>query len=228
MSDALIESRPLSRTASGGLRVLVAASSLARRAALEKTVRAASSLVLAGSIASLAALRHQFRELHPDVVLADLDSPYPQILNDLRALPLPASVVLLIPEPDTAWSARALRVGVRAILERNADPEEIRAAVEAAHWGLVTLEAELAKDLAAQVRADAADAPAEAAGDLTAREIEVLRMLAEGLANKEIASRLRVTDHTIKFHISSILGKLGAASRTEAVTLGVRKGLIAL
>jgi DNA-binding NarL/FixJ family response regulator len=78
------------------------------------------------------------------------------------------------------------------------------------------------------VRADSGDPAAQAVGELTAREIEVLRMLAEGLGNKEIASRLGVTDHTIKFHISSILGKLGAASRTEAVTMGVRMGLILL
>jgi DNA-binding NarL/FixJ family response regulator len=64
--------------------------------------------------------------------------------------------------------------------------------------------------------------------ELTAREIEVLRMLAEGFANKEIASRLGISDHTVKFHISSILAKLGASTRTEAVTLGVRKGLILL
>ena len=61
---------------------------------------------------------------------------------------------------------------------------------------------------------------------LTPREIEVLRMIAEGLGNKEIASKLRISDHTVKFHISSIFVKLGASSRTEAVTIGIRKGLI--
>jgi DNA-binding NarL/FixJ family response regulator len=65
-------------------------------------------------------------------------------------------------------------------------------------------------------------------GELTAREIEVLRLLAEGAANKEIAYRLGISDHTAKFHISSILAKVGAASRTEAVTLGIRMGLIVL
>jgi len=61
---------------------------------------------------------------------------------------------------------------------------------------------------------------------LTPREIEVLRMVAEGLGNKEIASRLGISDHTVKFHISSIFAKLGASSRTEAVTVGIRQGLI--
>ena len=64
--------------------------------------------------------------------------------------------------------------------------------------------------------------------ELTPREIEVLRMMAEGFANKEIALRLSISDHTVKFHISSILGKLGVSSRTEAVTQGIRMGLILL
>ncbi|MEI9971658.1 MAG: LuxR C-terminal-related transcriptional regulator [Ignavibacteriota bacterium] len=63
---------------------------------------------------------------------------------------------------------------------------------------------------------------------LTARELEVLRMMAEGAANKTIAWKLGISDHTVKFHVASILGKLNAASRTEAVTIGVRKGLILL
>jgi NarL family two-component system response regulator YdfI len=206
----------------------VAAASAVRRAALESVVRSASGLTLAGSITSLAALRAQFRELHPDVLVVDLDSSHAQFLNDVRALPSPAAIVALLPEPEATWSALALRAGVRAILEREAEPEEIVAAIHAAHLGTITLDPELALDLASHVRADSPDAPAQAVGDLTAREIEVLRMLAEGLGNKQIASRLGVTDHTIKFHISSILGKLGASTRTEAVTMGIRMGLIAL
>jgi len=162
------------------------------------------------------------------VVVVDLDTPHPQFLNDVRALPPPAAVVVLLHEPDAAWSALALRAGVRAILEREAEPEEMVTAIQAAHLGVVTLDADLVLDLAGRVRADSVDVPAQAVGELTAREIEVLRMLAEGLGNKEIASHLGVTDHTIKFHISSILGKLGAATRTEAVTMGVRMGLITL
>jgi len=63
---------------------------------------------------------------------------------------------------------------------------------------------------------------------LTARELEVLRMLAEGAANKNIAWKLAISEHTVKFHVAQILGKLNAGTRTEAVTLGIRKGLILL
>jgi DNA-binding NarL/FixJ family response regulator len=69
---------------------------------------------------------------------------------------------------------------------------------------------------------------AELAEPLTKREREVLQMLAAGLGNKEIAARLNISDHTAKFHVGSILGKLGAATRAEAVTLGIRRGLVLL
>jgi two-component system, NarL family, response regulator YdfI len=69
---------------------------------------------------------------------------------------------------------------------------------------------------------------AELAEPLTRREREVLQMLAAGLANKEIATRLNISDHTVKFHVASILGKLGATTRTEAVTDGIRRGLVLL
>ncbi len=66
----------------------------------------------------------------------------------------------------------------------------------------------------------------ELSEEITSRETDVLKMLAEGLVNKDIAARLGISEHTVKFHISSILDKLGASTRTEAVTLGIRRGLI--
>jgi DNA-binding NarL/FixJ family response regulator len=74
----------------------------------------------------------------------------------------------------------------------------------------------------------ASSAHTELAEPLTAREREVLQLLASGLGNKEIATKLTISEHTAKFHVASILGKLGAASRTEAVTLGIRHGLVLL
>jgi DNA-binding NarL/FixJ family response regulator len=68
----------------------------------------------------------------------------------------------------------------------------------------------------------------ELAEPLTPRENEVLQMLASGLGNKEIAAKMEISEHTVKFHVASILGKLGAASRTEAVSLGIRRGLVLL
>ncbi len=104
--------------------------------------------------------------------------------------------------------------------------DEILPAIQAAYAGLVLLDPEVTQNLAARVRP--MNGFTAAPEDLTPREIEVLRMLAEGLGNREMASRLGISDHTVKFHVSSILEKLGAATRTEAVTLGIRMGLILL
>ena len=115
---------------------------------------------------------------------------------------------------------------MRAILPREAKPEEIFAAIRASIAGLVVLHPDALDSVLAPARGE--ERPELDASDqiLTPREIEVLGMIAEGLGNKEIAFRLGISDHTVKFHISSIFGKLGAANRAEAVALGIQQGLI--
>ena len=138
------------------------------------------------------------------------------------------SIVALIDEPNFTWAARALRSGVRSILPRDSSASEIISAIHAANRGLVLLDPELARELGRLSRPNPAESTLENLEELTPHEIEVLRLLAEGLGNKEVASRLGISDHTVKFHISSILAKLGAGSRTEAVTIGIRMGLVLL
>jgi DNA-binding NarL/FixJ family response regulator len=111
-------------------------------------------------------------------------------------------------------------------------PEQLVAALQAAASGLLVLHPAQA---AAQVTTNGfASSPArsreldELAEPLTPRESEVLQMLASGLGNKEIASKLAISEHTVKFHVASILGKLGAGTRTEAVSIGIRRGLVLL
>ena len=116
---------------------------------------------------------------------------------------------------------------MKSILPREAGSEEIVAAIHAAYTGLVLLDPAVAQQIVERIGSPASQIP-PSYESLTPRENEVLAMLAEGLANREIADRLGVSDHTIKFHISSILDKLGASTRTEAVTLGLRMGLIVL
>lgn len=117
-------------------------------------------------------------------------------------------------------TAEALRSGARAVLPRNATAAQIAAAIYAAAAGLVTVPAE---DVGAVISHEPGIQSSE---PLTARETEVLEMLAEGLSNKEIAYRLSISEHTAKFHVNSILAKLHAGTRTEAVTRGIRQGLI--
>jgi two-component system, NarL family, response regulator YdfI len=135
--------------------------------------------------------------------------------------------VVLVDEPGASEVAQALRAGVRALLPREAPAEQIAAALNAATLGLVTL---LPEEIAAVAQVSSAARPdlSELTDTLTPREREVLQMLAAGLANKEIATRLNISDHTAKFHVAAILGKLGAATRTEAVTIGIRRGLVLL
>ena len=136
------------------------------------------------------------------------------------------SVVLLVRNHTPDAAAELLRAGVKAVLPSNLEEPQIIAAIEAAVAGLTVLdgpevETLLGAPYPASIRA--AGTPIES---LTPREIEVLKLVAAGLGNKEIASRLEISEHTVKFHVASIMGKLGASSRTEAVTLGIRHGLI--
>jgi two-component system, NarL family, response regulator YdfI len=207
------------RNGGGAIRVIVAATSAVRRAGLESIIRSQPDFQLAASTGALARLSLYVRNSEADVVVADSDS-LPE-LADLSA----ASFVLLTEITEARTVARFLKAGVRSILPRESDPDEIVSAIYAAYNGHVLLSAQAAENLAA-VYGDHEPEAQELAEEITSREAEVLRMLAEGLVNKDIASRLGISDHTVKFHISSILEKLGASTRTEAVTLGIRRGLI--
>lgn len=207
------------RNGGGSIRVLLAAASAVRRAGLESLLKNAPGVKLAGSLQNLANITFHFHELQPDVLLADLDAA-----SGFGPASLPT--VALVDEPDANWTAQALLSGVKAIIPRDAELQEIIPAIHAAHAGFLFLAPEYAQDLLAHVRPPIGSS--DALEELTPREIEILRQLAEGSANREIAVQLRISEHTVKFHISSILNKLDASTRTEAVTLGIRNGLIVI
>ena len=157
----------------------------------------------------------------PDVVLIDLESaPDFDLARDwLQDLTELAPVVLLASAPDPAVFNLLVQAASGAMLRVDASPEQIVRAIEAASTGLITFDSSLIAE---------SETPEELSEELTSRETEVLRLLAEGFGNREIAARLEISEHTIKVHIRSILGKLGASTRTEAVTRGFRAGLIDL
>jgi len=199
------------------IKLAIAAESAVVRAGLEALVASHPGIDLAGAYPDLSALE----ALRPDVVLAasSLDELSPP--SDGHA----PAVVLLTNERHPAWTQEAARLGVRALLSRDASAAEILAAVEASAAGMAVVDPRELENWLAQT----ASVPISSeAHTLTARELEVLRMMAEGAVNKAIAWKLGISDHTVKFHVASILGKLNAATRTEAVTIGVRKGLILL
>jgi DNA-binding NarL/FixJ family response regulator len=210
-------------------RVLVVASSAVVRAGLESIVRSGPGLEVVGAAASPFALAESIESLRPDVVLVELESgddPDGPALPGVGSGPGPPAFVVLGDDTMSDGLAEALRLGTRAVLPRDAQPREIVTAVEAAAAGLVILHPASVDSLLSMVPASSRVVPGPGAETLTPREIEVLGMLAEGEGNKQIARRLGISEHTVKFHVGSILAKLGAASRTEAVTLGVRQGLI--
>ncbi|MGH7267180.1 MAG: helix-turn-helix domain-containing protein, partial [Candidatus Rokuibacteriota bacterium] len=122
------------------------------------------------------------------------------------------------------------RLGLRgwAIVSREASALELRAAVTAAAQGFTVLPAGLAARLLPGRGGDPGGAVDDSAEPLTPREQAVLELLAQGLSNRRIAERLGISEHTAKFHVGSVCGKLGASSRTEAVSRGIRRGLITL
>lgn len=193
------------------IRVLIAAPSTVLRAGLEALVASSPGMEVAGADSGLAALD----SLAPDVVLST-EAPRDTV----------PPMVLLSSEAQPAWTADLLRLGVRALLPRDTSEGGILAAVEAAAAGFAAIDPrELEAMLGAETPLPVAAPPLEP-GVLTAREREVLRMLADGAANKAIAWKLNISEHTVKFHVASILAKLNASTRTEAVTLGIRRGLI--
>lgn len=135
-------------------------------------------------------------------------------------------VVLLTEQTPPLLMNQAVRSGVRGILPRDLRAQQLAVALEAVVQGLVVIHP---NELQADRAARGTDGnSAEAVEALTAREKDVLQMLSRGLGNKEIAARLKISEHTVKFHVASILGKLGASTRTEAVSMALRRGLILL
>ena len=213
------------------IRVLVVASSLVARAGLEALVTTSPALTVVGSSAGMATLSQQIEHLQPDVVLLELTLQDEESVLPLLALsaePYETPIVILADESYSDWLADVLRYSVRAVLSREVTAGEIVAAVEAVAAGLVVLQPEIIESLLSTIPPTTRVMPTSPNQALTPREIEVLGMLAEGLGNKTIARRLGISEHTVKFHVSSIFTKLNASSRTEAVTSGARQGLIML
>ena len=214
------------------VRVLVAASSAVVRAGLEALIASNPALEVVGRAADAAALERNARILRPDVVLFEVephdDDPMASLEPLLAGRADTPALVVLADDARGGWTAEALRAGVRGVLPREATAGEIVAAVGAAATGLVVLSSDLAEALLPTLSSTARALPPTPIQALTPREVEVLGMLAEGLGNKIIARRLGISEHTIKFHVGSIFAKLNASSRTEAVTIGARQGLIML
>ncbi len=179
------------------------------RAALEQSVRGEPGLALAE------------QPTQADVLLWDPGlEPTTERYRELPASSLPIAVLAA----DPGRAAGVLSAGAKAVLARDIDPAALAAALRAIERGLTVLDPPARAQLLPGTPSAATD-PHE---ELTAREVEVLALLASGLSNKAIARRLQISEHTAKFHVSSVLDKLGASSRTEAVVEAARRSLLTL
>jgi two-component system nitrate/nitrite response regulator NarL len=199
------------------LRVLIIGSDPLARAGLAALLAGYDSCTVVGQVAAGDDL--SLDVYRPDVLLWDLgwdaEADVSRLAGDDETPPL---VALL---PDDSLVSSAWTAGARGLLRRDSGAEKLLAALAAVVEGLAVVDP-------AWVNALALASPEPLADDLTPRELEVLRMVAEGLSNKEIAQRLAISEHTVKFHLNAILGKLGAQSRTEAVVSAIRRGLISV
>jgi DNA-binding NarL/FixJ family response regulator len=193
--------------------------------------RAVSVAIAAGS----SAVRHKVEQLArsagmrimpefatQDVVLFGVDAHFslPESTNGLNLLTQQSAVCLLCVARPIQPVSRLLCAAISAILPIEIELTQFRLALDAVRSGLQVVHPSFLQQKHRTVSSE------NSVEELTDREQQVLSMMADGLGNKEIAARLGISTHTVKFHISSILGKLGAGSRTEAVSIGMRTGRV--
>lgn len=163
----------------------------------------------------------QFRKHRPDITLMDLQMPDMSGIDTISAIrgEFPeARIVILTTHAGDVQISRALKAGARAYLLKGLLRKELLETIRAVHAGQRRLSSEVAAEIAEHATDDT----------LTPREVDVLRLVARGNANKEIAALLSLTEETVKSHIRNILATLRANDRTHAVTIGVRRGIIDL
>jgi DNA-binding NarL/FixJ family response regulator len=238
----------------GTIRILLADDHPMTRGGIRFALEAQPDFAVVGEAGDGAEAVRLAHELRPDVVLMDLAMPVLDGVEATRRIhaALPGVHILVFTAyGDDENVVEALRAGAMSYLLKDARGEALARTVRLAHEGKLVLEPAIAAKLIRHVASPAAALNAGPAGasaapparaappptrnglpipfePLTEREVEVLRLLAQGLPNKEIAARLVISERTAKFHVSSIMGKLGASNRTEAVSLAAQHNLIQL
>jgi DNA-binding NarL/FixJ family response regulator len=211
------------------IRVFIVAASPLARSGLQSLL-ADRSVQVVGSAPDIDSLVALLADAEADAVLIDASGGNAEsILESLAHFDLAGEVpvIVLAASSRPRWSAEALRAGVRALLPSDVSIDQLSATIQGVIAGLLVFHPSEV-DLLLPAATPASEPLTELAEPLTRREREVLQMLAAGLSNKEIAARLNISDHTAKFHVASILGKLGTTTRTEAVTAAIRRGLVLL
>ena len=180
-----------------------------------------SDMQLIGEAANGREALEQFRKHHPDITLMDLQMPEVSGIDAISAIrsEFPdARIIVLTTYSGDFQVSRALKAGARAYLLKGMLRQELLDTIRAVHAGQKRLSADAAAEIAEHATDDV----------LTPREIDVLRLIANGNANKGIAGKLSLTEETVKGHVKNIFAKLGVNDRTHAVTVGLKRGIINL
>ena len=188
---------------------------------LATVIRSQPDLSLVAEASNGREALQRFREHHPDVTLMDLRLPDMSGIDAMIAIrsEFPdARIVILTTFAGDVEIQRALEAGARAYVLKSMPPKELVEVIRQVHAGKKRIPAEIAAHLAEHY----SDEP------LTGREVEVLREIAGGNRNRDIGDKLFITEETVKVHIKHIMEKLGASDRTQAVAIGVRRGIIQL
>lgn len=211
------------------IRVTIVATGAIARSGLAATIATSPDIIVVGTANNLAELMPVVERSPPDVILFDLGNLPPTLLWELvpiqelqdRAMP-----TIVIDRFERLDVNVAIRAGVRGILTDTSTEAELVAAVSAVAAGLVVIDPSAIDSFLREPNSSGDRERERLEFSLTPREIEVLVRLGSGLGNKAIAQGLQISEHTVKFHISSIFQKLGVSTRTEAVAMGIRIGLI--
>ncbi len=209
------------------INVVVVAPGMALRAGLSTLINSGEGLLVIGEATTITELDPFPAEA--DVVVLTEEAAARSELKQALPAGRPVAVLFLVSaELDKVRRMSGLAVRAWGALPVDASADELVASIRALHEGLLVGSAALMEPFFTSFL-DTEDLEADALIEpLTERESEVLQLLAQGLANKQIAASLGISEHTVKFHVSAIFAKLGATSRTEAIRLGVRRGLIVL
>jgi DNA-binding NarL/FixJ family response regulator len=207
---------------SGPISVLIADDHPVVRQGLQVLLSVHEGIEVVGEAADGGEVLALAAEADPDVILLDLKLPVLDgiaVLRELRDRGIRARALVLTSAPDRGLVPLAVAAGAVGFLYKDVDPDALVRAVRSVHDGHTLL----APDAAGSLLGSAGPAAVRGIGALTAREREVLAQLAEGRSNSEIARVLRISEKTVKTHVSSVLAKLGVADRTQAALLAVRQ-----
>ena len=208
-------------TASSQIRILAVDDHALVRDGIAGLIGVQPDMVMVGEASTGREAIQQFRMLHPDVTLMDLQMPEMNGIEALIAIrnEFPdAKVIVLTTYAGDVQILRALKAGAQAYLLKNTLHKELLETIRAVHAGKKSLSPEASYEIAEHATDDA----------LTPAEIAVLRLIAAGNANKQIADRLSITEETVKSRVKNILSKLGANDRTHAAMIGLKRGIIEL